>query len=262
MTPVAGPLRDVRIEVLARNDDANLSLLTTRLALWDQDEDRTKEKDKTKTARLASLDHITQASRQGRCAPGGLLEAVRRRRATACSVGATLTLTCQTRLIVGGTGGPDEARLALRAPYGVPVIPGSALKGLAVRWARRGDANAAADAPPPEMVFGAATGRGSVTILDAIGNADVRVEADVLTPHSGDYYAGAAPPVDYLTPVPVTFLVVKAGSRFTTHITGSDRSAVDAAVEWLTAAIEEWGAGGKTSAGYGYMKVTVQGAPG
>ena len=123
------------------------------------------------------------------------------------------------RLAVGLGNGANahEIGLALHGTYGWPVIPGSALKGLAAAWAassggidadvirrvlgtpRRDDVRAPAVDP-------AGAARGDVRFLDAIpAGQPVTVEADVLTPHVKPYYDGAAagtpvPPANITTP--------------------------------------------------------------
>src|SRR5262249_61448207 len=61
------------------------------------------------------------------------------------------------------------------------------------------------------------------------------------------------PPAEHHHPVPVGFLT--AGRKdFAVDLVG-DEDAVDFAAEWLTAAGDSLGLGGKTAAGYGYLDV-------
>jgi CRISPR type III-B/RAMP module RAMP protein Cmr6 len=106
-------------------------------------------------------------------------------------------------------------------------------------------------------------GRGSVCFLDAIpAGSPAQVDVDVLTPHVKDYYENTAvrgsrepvPPAEYHNPVPVHFLTV-AGA-FAVDLYGPSRDDVKQAAQWLTAAGDRLGVGGKTAAGYGYLAIT------
>jgi CRISPR/Cas system CMR subunit Cmr6 (Cas7 group RAMP superfamily) len=170
------------------------------------------------------------------------------------------------RLAVGlnSNANAHEIGLALHGTYGWPVIPGSALKGLAAAWA----AESGADDADMGRVFGGprlgtsdiAPGRGSVRFLDAIPSGKpVTVVADVLTPHVKPYYdsmvTGAAlvPPAEYHNPVPLMFLTVRG--TYAVDLYGDDEAGVALAARWLAEAGDELGAGAKTAAGYGYLSV-------
>ena len=99
--------------------------------------------------------------------------------------------------------------------------------------------------------------------LDAIpADTPARVDVDVLTPHVKAYYESTAagqgtapvPPAEYHNPVPVNFLTV--GGAFAVDLYGTRLDDVEQAADWLKAAGDELGAGGKTAAGYGYLAVT------
>lgn len=173
------------------------------------------------------------------------------------------------RLVVGlgSKTNAHEIGLALHGTYGWPVIPGSALKGLAAAWATSSGVDPAIvwrilggprrDIPAPQNAPAAA--RGTVRFLDAIpAEEPVAVEADVLTPHVKPYYDGAAtgspvPPAEYHNPVPLTFLTVCG--TYAVDLYGSASEDVGLAAEWLGKAGDELGVGAKTAAGYGYLSV-------
>ena len=129
--------------------------------------------------------------------------------------------------------------------------------------------------------------RGSVRFLDAIpADGPVRVVLDVLTPHVKPYYdktvpasgtavarsAGGQPdtahpgrarpagggrlpaPAEHHNPVPISFLTVTGA--FAVDLYGPDAGDVAKAAQWLIDAGAELGAGAKTAAGYGYLKLT------
>jgi CRISPR type III-B/RAMP module RAMP protein Cmr6 len=185
-----------------------------------------------------------------------------------------LTARPEWRLAVGlgNKANPYEIGLALHGTYGWPVIPGSALKGLAAAWATWSGENPAdvwrvlggsrTDVQYPQVSSGREerrAARGTVCFLDGIPAGEpVIVEADVLTPHVKPYYDGAAagspvPPAEYHNPVPVTFLTVRGD--YAVDVYGSSREDVDLAAKWLAQAGDELGAGAKTAAGYGYLSV-------
>lgn len=96
--------------------------------------------------------------------------------------------------------------------------------------------------------------RGRVVFFDAVPVEPPVLKVDVMNPHYGEYYrSGDVPPADYLSPVPVYFLTVDAGSRFAFAVGGADEKDCRQAVSWLRGALREFGVGGKTSAGYGYF---------
>jgi CRISPR/Cas system CMR subunit Cmr6 (Cas7 group RAMP superfamily) len=182
----------------------------------------------------------------------------------------------------GNKANAYETGLALHGTYGWPVIPGSALKGLAAAWAssessgadaqdllrvlgspRPGAPLSAGGSAAPVGASPAARARqGTVRFLDAIPDGNpVAVLTDVLTPHVKPYYdslasgtAAPVPPAEYHNPVPVTFLTVRGG--YAVDLYGPDEKDVALAAEWLINAGDELGAGAKTAAGYGYLALT------
>jgi CRISPR/Cas system CMR subunit Cmr6 (Cas7 group RAMP superfamily) len=177
-------------------------------------------------------------------------------------------LTPRWRLVVGhGEDSAHETSLTMSPTYGVPTVPGSALKGVAASQARCLHGKRL----PPEVVrlFGtprpevdADAARGSVAVLDALPVEKPQVVVDVLTPHVKPYYdkdsAGRPkePPAEYHSPVPVHFLAV-AGGTFQAWLIGPPAD-VQRFAELLHDGADDLGVGGKTAAGYGYCKVEVQ----
>ncbi|SNQ49706.1 conserved hypothetical protein [Frankia canadensis] len=194
----------------------------------------------------------------------GLLRAAHARRGVAMARLAargrtvrTLRVTPMWRLVIGvGEEIPHEVGLTVHGTYGVPILPGSALKGVARRYARAEDPQRYAEygqasfgaepgeradrGPGPDTAPDAATSAtsatsgpsegkpddGRVVFVDALplpprgGRAGVTV--DVITPHAKDYYteAGAAPPAEYTQPVPVAFFSVTSAVAFVVHLVG------------------------------------------
>ncbi|MDW8405060.1 type III-B CRISPR module RAMP protein Cmr6, partial [Chloroflexus sp.] len=172
------------------------------------------------------------------------------------------------RIAVGlGAEGVLENAITLHRTYGVPYLPGSALKGLAAAYAhqyladgtwRRPPTEIAADAPitAHEIVFGSTRSAGYVTFFDALyvpDNNDPPLAPDVLTVHHPDYYQNdppAAPPADWDSPTPISF--VSATGTYLVALAGPEQW-VTVAWNILARALDELGIGGKTSAGYGRM---------
>jgi len=199
---------------------------------------------------------------------------------------ASAQLTTDRRLIVGlGAENVLEAGLRLHHTYGVPIIPGSALKGLAAHYCDTvwGQRHLGDSAPPdnkrfrrkrseiePEggyhrLLFGTTEDGGVITFHDAwivpesLNAGALRL--DVMTPHHPKWQMNEAPPSDFDSPNPVSFLSV-AGS-FDLHISWSGpaetppeqaKAWTELAMEILCEALSEWGVGGKTSSGYGRLK--------
>lgn len=167
------------------------------------------------------------------------------------------------RLVVNlGADSVLEANIALHHTYGVPYIPGSALKGLAAHfahqslddplWKKGGQAH--------EIMFGNTNSAGYVTFFDALYiPSDVRGQKalykDVMTVHHPEYYQqGNVPPADYDKTSIIPFIT--AHGSFLIALTGPE-AWVDKAFEILEMALEKEGVGAKTSSGYGRMTFKV-----
>jgi CRISPR-associated protein Cmr6 len=209
-----------------------------------------------------------------------------------------------SRLLVGhGNTSAVDVGLSVHRTWGVPVIPGSALKGLlahhvdavygpddpalppweqpgaerdraryqGVTWRGRrivqgpgevhrklfGAPDAGDDAARRKRGLVAGASAGLVVFHDALyvpssADGDRPFVADVLTVHQKVYYdsAGERWPSDHDNPNPVAFLTVRPGVRMLVALSG--RAAWTALAERLLKdALDTWGVGGKTSAGYG-----------
>ncbi|HVS38761.1 MAG TPA: type III-B CRISPR module RAMP protein Cmr6 [Gemmataceae bacterium] len=197
------------------------------------------------------------------------------------------------RLIVGlGSENILETGIRLHHTYGLPVIPGSALKGLAAHYCHRvwgqssgGDAVPVEnkrfrrptkdedeayrkflrnEGPKPEdsyfrLLFGTTDDSGCITFHDAWLTPDSPnpLALDVMTPHHPDWADGTKAPTDFDSPTPVPFVSVDGKFRVAVSWTGPE---CDEAKNWtnfvfarLREALREWGVGGKTSSGYGRL---------
>ncbi len=164
------------------------------------------------------------------------------------------------RMVLGlGDESVLETSVTLHHTYGVPYIPGSALKGVAACFARQhlGD-EWAPGAEAYKIVFGDTEAAGCVTFFDAFpvpsgGRDDPFLHPDVMTVHHPSYYRGQdAPPADWDSPTPIPFL--SAIGTYLVALAGPP-AWVDAAFEILEHALPHLGVGAKTSSGYGRLRL-------
>ncbi|QDE93712.1 type III-B CRISPR module RAMP protein Cmr6 [Myxococcus xanthus] len=195
------------------------------------------------------------------------------------SYSATFTARAVSRLLVGhGNASPTEVGLTLHHTWGVPVVPGSSLKGVLAGYLRAvygdgaqeerrrlfgvpGEDGAPEQAHAGEVIFHDAqwVPYSRVTGPD---RASAFLARDVLTVHHPGWYGGKADwPSDYESPNPVAFLSVRPGGRFLVALSLAPGTEADAQAEdflaWtarrLDEALRHWGVGGKTAAGYGRL---------
>jgi CRISPR/Cas system CMR subunit Cmr6 (Cas7 group RAMP superfamily) len=191
-----------------------------------------------------------------------LAEVARRRRAAwirpleQAALARRLLLTARSDVVVGlSSASPIELGLALHHVYGVPILPGSGLKGLA-RASRDG---------APSSVYGAPDQAGRVAILDGWPCEGWLVQPDIMTPHAPAWYGKdpGARPDDGDNPIPIPFLSVAAGSSFEVALVAQPGASaltdLGAVTEDLRRGLDERGFGAKTAAGYGVFAVDVVG---
>ncbi|WNF51652.1 type III-B CRISPR module RAMP protein Cmr6 [Bacillus sp. SG20001] len=180
-------------------------------------------------------------------------------------------------LVIGHGGeGVLETGLLLHPIYGIPYLPGTALKGVASHYA-----HSVLGENFPELkqggsdyntLFGTNERAGIIEFHDALMMPETVGEAfkvDVMTPHHSDYNSvkldkmnkgGSVPaPRDDDSPTPIHFLTVVNG-RFQLLLKTKKNLSEDA--EWLElaktillGALEHEGIGAKTNAGYGRLKM-------
>jgi CRISPR-associated protein Cmr6 len=165
----------------------------------------------------------------------------------------------QGRMIVGiGVASVRETGISLLRTWGVPFIPGSALKGLAASMARKHTGDVwKAGSPGHLALFGEQLLGGCVVFHDAWwdpnSGAALPLDLDVMTVHHGAYYGGGdEPPCDWDEPNPVAFITARG--RYLVALSGP-ASWVEAAGTLLAAGLADLGVGAKTAAGYGRVKL-------
>ena len=188
----------------------------------------------------------------------------------------TTKATVDGRMIVGlGAESVLEAGICLHRTYGVPFIPGSALKGLAAGFAARTLADTdwrRQSGRSHAALFGTHEAAGCVVFHDALWvpdgpDARIPLDLDVMTVHHTEYYQGKAdprdaqvdtlPPADWDDPNPVSFVTARG-----TYLIALEGPAAwtDVAIAILKLALRQDGVGAKTAAGYGRLEVAYTSA--
>lgn len=152
-----------------------------------------------------------------------------------------------------------ETGITLHRIFGLPIIPASGLKGAARAYAQLVEGRSE-DNPELVAVFGTTEQAGKIVFLDAIPLKVPKFELDIMNPHFPDYYRtrGEEAPSDWQSPNPVFFLTVSE-TPYLFVIAARTRDSVyllDTSERWLKGALKELGIGAKTSADYGYWKVS------
>lgn len=176
------------------------------------------------------------------------------------------------RMVIG-LGGESvlETDITLHHLYGIPFIPASALKGLTRAYVTGEVEGYKSDKTENDnrevkRIFGSQEQAGTVLFFDAMPlNGITNFVLDIMNPHYPEYYAGNKPPTNDQNPVPITFLTV-TNTTFTFALAPRDASKeqhvkdVEQVKIWIQEALQKYGVGGKTSAGYGYFKKEISSA--
>ncbi|CUS76847.1 CRISPR-associated protein Cmr6 [Candidatus Kryptonium thompsonii] len=187
---------------------------------------------------------------------------------------------CQWRLIIGlGGVHPEETSMTLHHIYGIPYIPGSAVKGVTRHWAvlkfadRSGQdvnriSNALENGENLDIevegikfsdlieIFGTQGKVGRVIFMDAypLREDAINLKIDIMNPHYPDYYSGKQPPADWQNPNPIKFLTVEK-THFQFYLISQDSSLLQKSEVLLKEALGKFGIGAKTSLGYGIFEI-------
>lgn len=200
------------------------------------------------------------------------------------------TYTIDWKLAIGiGNESVYETAITLHHIYGIPYIPGSALKGIVHSYIilekfskkengdidlKNAEARALKDQGfcdifgcPKESFYGESR-QGKVIFFDALPLSRPIIEPEIMNPHFSEYYSdnsNTVPPADYHDPKPIFFLVVKDTKfEFVIGIKKDIDTTINqgvfkedtpslAAYNWMEKALNEQGVGAKTSVGYGYF---------
>ena len=234
------------------------------------------------------LKNFTQDFKKGYRQGQEQLDALHQRHNERLGSEITLSRTLRTtwRLAIGlGGDHPTENGFTFDPLLGCPYLPGTAVKGLC----RRGGVLAAAPEEQRLRLLGAAEGRdrpgshnppkqrGALRFFAAYPLEWPRLEVDITNVHYRSYYRRiseqrrgweTASADERDDPVPVYFLTVAADTDFVFRVQGIPSSHVatldelEEALTWLEYALEILGAGAKTAAGYGQMRVISEAGAG
>lgn len=187
------------------------------------------------------------------------------------------------RLIVGlGNESVYETSITLHHIYGIPYIPGQAVKGVVRSWVileyfGGSEAEALKDCAF-RFVFGNQAvdkypaQAGKVMFFDALPLKGPRIEVDIMNPHYQPYYSEGQPPGDNHNPIPIPFLTVvdtpfqfllglkEGDSQKQIQFKGELFKPLELVEKWLKEALELNGIGAKTAVGYGYMTIHEEGS--
>lgn len=201
-----------------------------------------------------------------------------------------LVLKPEWRMVVGlGNESVYETSMTLHHIYGIPYIPGSAIKGVVrshiITEEFEKDKMDSLDLKNAEKralqdpgfcdIFGCPKNsfynesrQGKIIFFDSLPLSEPQIKPDVMNPHYGPYYSessGKIPPADYHNPNPIFFLTVEETEfEFIIGIKVRDNNRIEQgkfsgeyplsiAQKCLKEALSEHGIGAKTAVGYGYM---------
>lgn len=185
------------------------------------------------------------------------------------------------RLVVGlGSGSVLETSMTLHHIYGVPFIPGSALKGVIRAYyiqknkkifQKEWDEYVLMDERDDRKyknledflennntdfikLFGSEGKKGTVTFLDSYPTQFPKFEMDIMNPHFQDYYSEGKAPADWLSPNPIKFITVGKDTEFIFAFITNDSILREKITSLIKEALCDFGIGAKTAVGYGYFK--------
>jgi len=197
----------------------------------------------------------------------------------------SFSLSTFWRFIVGlGASHPQETSMTLHHIYGIPYIPGSAVKGVTRHWAvlkfaekywekidpdkkiekvaealeKGEDLNMEVDKTTFKdiiEIFGTQKQEGKVIFFDAYPVEKIDLKIDIMNPHYSEYYTGNQPPADWQNPLPIKFLTVE-NTKFQFYLASKkkhdpNKALLDKAQKLLLEALKNHGIGAKTALGYG-----------
>jgi CRISPR-associated protein Cmr6 len=194
-------------------------------------------------------------------------------------------LSISWRLVVGlGASHPQETSMTLHHIYGIPYIPGSAIKGVTRHWAvlkfadnNRKDNEKFEDAIKRIAgalesgndlnievdkitfkdlieIFGTQKQQGKVIFFDAYPIGEIKLKIDIMNPHYPKYYSEGQPPADWQSPVPIKFLTVE-NTKFRFYLVSKNKDLLEKSLNLLKEALNHHGIGAKTALGYGIFDV-------
>lgn len=176
------------------------------------------------------------------------------------------------KMVIGlGNQSVFETDITLHHTYGIPYIPGQAIKGVFRNYIIQeyfsSDEKNAIQNKNFELIFGGKNCAGKVVFQDVFPRNNFNIALDVMTPHYKLYYDKEnSLPLDSDSPTPIYFLVIK-DTEFEFNVAidksisnekwnSTDASGLDEFItENLIETLTFQGIGAKTSVGYGYFDI-------
>ncbi len=165
------------------------------------------------------------------------------------------------RLLIGA-GNPSafEIGFTFMRNYGVPYIPGTAIKGAFSHYIKEELDDSHELKRNFKYIFGEDVDngeniKGHFIFLDAIP-LDYEFGVDILNNHFTEYYTGENPPNDWYNPVPIEYLVIESGT-FEFSIVSYDKIGKNLREDFekeFENFLSSYGLGAKTSYSYGLFK--------
>lgn len=178
-----------------------------------------------------------------------------------------MTATLGSRMIIGlGSASVFKTSITLHHTYGLPYVPGSALKGclrsFVIRDLFEGNEILAQADNDFSKVFGTQESAGKIIFLDAYPTKCDKLELDIMNPHYSDYYQGKSAPTDDQEPTLIKFFAVPKDTRFTFRLVSNKQDITQKTIcgrnftELFSEMLSDMGIGAKTSVGYGWFRET------
>lgn len=171
---------------------------------------------------------------------------------------ATLTAGISGRLYTGlNSAGTLETGISTSHTYGMPLLAGSSLKGIARSYAESLGLNKAYQT----VLFGddsdsGSTKAGALVWHDAwfVPANTPPFAAEIITTHHQAYYDGTQPEADEMeAPIPNRQIAAQGSFYFTIECAPGAEAWAEYARNLLFQALQTQGAGSKTASGYGYF---------
>lgn len=182
-------------------------------------------------------------------------------KATTGGAFASVNLDLIGRIYIGLTRDSAlETGITVHHAWGMPMIPGSALKGICRRAAKT-SSTLKGRTDVIEWMFGSEDDTrpecGGVVFHDAWWDPDSGRKpfaAEIVTPHHSQYYnMGARHATDFDSPIPAPQIAAQGRFRF---VVEGDAAWARLALALLNVALQQHGVGGKTTSGYGLFAET------
>jgi CRISPR type III-B/RAMP module RAMP protein Cmr6 len=261
-------LEPLRAGLQARGASASWNLLHDKLS-FERNGDTGAKKKSLELAHRSYADPRTQAHLTDACKRHRVFRDLLQTRHGADYKEALLVNSTRLLLHLGRTSVLENVGLATERTSGLPIIPGTAVKGIISTWACW-EANLLPNGALPETIAkrdqdrerfgslaecilgsnveGGSVAAGEIVFLGGFPVTPPRLVLDILTPHERG------------NPLPNPFLALDSGTRWIFSLLvrprhGDAGKLLQQAATWLIEALTQVGLGAKTAAGYGRFRL-------